>query len=204
MDNANRSGYSPLSQKAIYERRVSSARIDLILVAMLSIINVIFLFTEKQTYFLFSAFIPYRTAFFGALLTGRMPEEYYAEWGDASFFGNGFMVAMLTAAAIVIALYIMCFFLSKNKIGWLVFATVLFVLDTLAFLGYAFTYGVMSDSVIDVIIHAYMIYALVSGIVSFKRLKALPEEVESSEALPDTSDTKEDTSEDDAFDSNEQ
>lgn len=163
-------------EKEKLARRLSSGRIDIILMAMLTIINIIFTFTDAQTYFFFSAFIPYRMAFYGAYLTGKLPEEYYTDWGDASFFGNGFLIAMLVMAAIIVTLYVLCFFLSKKKSSWLIFATVLFSIDTLALIGYAISYSVIAECIIDILLHAYVLYGVISAIIAAGKLKDIPDE----------------------------
>ncbi len=164
------------SPREKYEKKLSSGRIDIILMAMLTLINIIFIFTESQTYFLFSAFIPYRMAFYGAYLTGKLPEDYYVDWGNAQFFGNGFLIAMLVMAAIILTLYILCFFLSKNKRGWLIFATVLFSIDTLALVGYALSYSIIAECIIDILLHAYVLYGIISAIIAAGKLKDIPDE----------------------------
>ncbi len=163
-------------EKEKLARRLSSGRIDIILMAMLTIINIIFTFTDAQTYFFFSAFIPYRMAFYGAYLTGKLPEEYYTDWGNASFFGNGFLIAMLVMAAIIVTLYVLCFFLSKKKSAWLIFAAVLFSIDTLALVGYAISYSVLAECIIDILLHAYVLYGIISAIIAAGKLKDLPDE----------------------------
>ena len=163
-------------EKEKLARKLSSGRIDIILMAMLTIINIIFTFTDAQTYFFFSAFVPYRMAFYGAYLTGKLPEEYYTDWGDASFFGNGFLIAMLVMAAIIITFYVLCFFLSKKKNAWLIFATVLFSIDTLALVGYAISYSVIAECIIDILLHAYVLYGIISAIIAAGKLKDLPDE----------------------------
>jgi hypothetical protein len=52
-------------------------------------------------------------------------------------------------------------------------AAVVFVLDTLYMV---FIYGVGADSVMDILLHAWVLYYLISGSVYVLKLKKLPED----------------------------
>ena len=57
--------------------RYNTARTNILLVIILTLINSALLFLGSDTYFVFSAAIPYYMTLMGLLYTGRMPAEWY-------------------------------------------------------------------------------------------------------------------------------
>ena len=57
--------------------------------------------------------------------------------------------------------------------GWLIFALVIFVIDTLGMLAFL---GFDLSNIVDMIFHAWVIVSLVMGIIAAAKLKKLPEE----------------------------
>lgn len=162
------------SPRALYEQKYRTSRINLLLVVVFTAINLILLVTNANSYFLFSAFVPYFIATLGMLWCGRFPEEYYEGVEDMIFLDNSFFAALLVIAFILTLLYLLAWFMSsKNRVGWLIFALVFFGLDTL---GMLFINGISVDAIFDVIFHGWVIYYLVIGINAHKKLKELPEE----------------------------
>ncbi len=164
-----------LAPRALYESKFKSARYNLLLVIGMTGINIMMLLLGGSSYFLFSATIPYSLSVDGAYLTGRLPDMYYEDWpaGEA-FLGNGFFFTMIGIAFAILAVYLLCFLFSKKyKTGWMITAAVLFVLDTLYMV---FIYGVGIDSLMDILLHAWVLYYLISGVVYGLKLKKLPED----------------------------
>ena len=164
-----------LAPRALYQSKFNSARYNLLLVVAMTAINVILLMLGGSSYFLFSATVPYSLAIDGMYMTGRMPEEWYADWpASVPFLDSGYMTVMMVIAFAIILVYLACFFFSKNfKTGWMIAAAVVFVLDTLYMV---FIYGVGADSVMDILLHAWVLYYLISGSVYGIKLKKLPED----------------------------
>lgn len=164
-----------LAPRALYQSKFNSARYNLLLVVAMTAINVILLMLGGSSYFLFSATVPYSLAIDGMYMTGRMPEEWYADWpASVPFLDSGYMTVMMVIAFAIILVYLACFFFSKNfKTGWMIAAAVVFVLDTLYMV---FIYGVGADSVMDILLHAWVLYYLISGSVYGLKLKKLPED----------------------------
>lgn len=159
--------------RAILQGKFNSARSSLLIVIAFTLINIALIFTESNTYFLFSLFVPYLLAVNGALYTGRVPGFYVPAaymWSDAAFY------IALAVAAVCILLFVLCWIFSKkNKVGWLIAALVFSIIDTALGLLY---YGVSTDIIIDIVFHAWLIFSLISGISAYNKLKALPEEEE--------------------------
>ena len=165
----------PIAPRALYQQKFTSARYNLLLVIGMTLINIVMLFLGGSSYFLFSATIPYSLSIDGAYYTGKLPEEFYTDMpADAQFFPDSYLAIMLGIAIAILAVYFLCFMLSKKfKTGWMITAAVMFVLDTLYML---FIYGVGVDSVMDILLHAWVLYYLISGVVYGLKLKKLPED----------------------------
>ncbi len=163
------------------ENQFKSARGNLLLVVAFTAINIILLVTNSDSYFLFSAYIPYILVSVGMLLCGMFPKEYYGQdFAEMEFFSTPVFVVLLVIALIFVALYLIGWIFSKNnKGGWLIFALVVFSVDTLgmfAFQGFAF------ESILDIIFHIWVIVCLARGVSAWVKLKNMPiEEVDDSE-----------------------
>ncbi|MBE6670882.1 MAG: hypothetical protein E7593_01610 [Ruminococcaceae bacterium] len=155
------------------ERKFETARGNILLVIVMTIVNVLLLVLNANTYFLFSAYIPFILADCGMYFCGLYPEEIYTgEMAGVEFLPKAFLVIMLVIVAVILALYFLSWLLSKKqKKGWLVFALIFFTLDTLAMFGLN---GFVADSIIDYAIHIWVIVSLVSGISALSKLKKLP------------------------------
>ncbi len=162
----------PATPLALYQSKFNSARYNLLLVVVMSAINVVLLMLGGSSYFLFSATVPYSLAVDGMYMTGRLPEDWYTDWpASVPFLDSGYMTVMMVIAFAIILVYLACFFFSKNfKTGWMIAAAVMFVLDTLYMV---FIYGVGIDSLMDILLHAWVLYYLISGVVYGLKLKKL-------------------------------
>lgn len=171
----NRNRPAPTNMRAYYQSKFKSSRYNLLLVVGMTVINIIMLLLGGSSYFLFSATIPYSLAVDGMYYTGKLPDEYYTDWPESMpLFDSSYLTVMILIASAIIILYVCCFLFSKKfKTGWMITAAVLFVLDTLYML---FFYGVGVDSIMDILLHAWVLYYLISGVVYGIKLKKLPEE----------------------------
>lgn len=163
----------PLTERETLQNKYNAARGNLLLAIVFTLINIALLFADG-TYFLFSIYVPYFIASLGMIITGKMPQEFYQEgWEGTEFLGDSALVVMLVISLVIVGLYFLSWILSKkNKVGWLIFALVLFSIDTIAML---FLQGI-TESIIDIVFHVWVIVCLVSGIRSYNKLKDLPEE----------------------------
>lgn len=174
---ANFSRQGRLSQHEIYEQKYRRSRGNLLLVVIFTAINLLLLVTNADSYFLFSAFIPYFIATIGMLLCGRFPEEYYTgELAGMTFLDNSVFIILLVISVVLTLLYLLAWILSsKNRVGWLIFSLVFFGLDTI---GMLLISGISLDSVFDLLFHAWAIYDLILGIRAHYKWKKLPPEEE--------------------------
>lgn len=176
------------SELAKLLRRAQSARMDIIVVVLFTVVNIALLLFGSLTYFLFSVSLPYYLCYFMSLYTGRMPAEVYgSEWDNFQFLPDGFFWSAVVVSAVVLAMYAVCFFASQSKkknedgsvtvsysMGWLIAALVLFSIDTLIYIAMlVLLIGFQMSILIDLAIHIYIIVTLVMGVISAYKLKKL-------------------------------
>lgn len=165
----------PISQRQRLEGNYAAARKNILLVLAFTTINLILLVANSNTYFLFSAYIPFAIVDWGMFLSGRYPAEVYSQFEDFEPLGMSLLVISLVIAVVICLLYLLCWLFSdKKRVGWLITALVLFATDTiLMLLG-----GIGLESIMDVIFHGWVIISLSMGISAYFKLKKLPPEEE--------------------------
>ncbi len=162
-----------LSPKEELENKYKSSLSNLLLVMGFTAINIVLLITNSNTYFLFSAFFPYLCVDTGMYYCGMYPQEYYV--GDEVFLDKSFFAVMIAAAVVMLLLYLISWIMAKKqKVGWLIFALVMFVADTVAMLVLT---EIGADSIIDIVFHGWVIVSLIMGVNAYKKMKNLPDEV---------------------------
>ena len=97
---------APVSERQLLQSKYAGARSNLILVILFTLINVVLLVTNSNSYFLFSAAIPYAFAMIGMDACGKFPAEYYDPTYEYEFLPDSFFVFMLVLAAAVLLLYL--------------------------------------------------------------------------------------------------
>ncbi len=162
------------SERDVLESKYKNSISNLILIIAFSVINVVLLVTNSDTYFLFSAFIPYCLADYGMYFCGMYPEEYYYDMQDMEFADKSLFAVALAIAVAILLIYLLCWFLAKKKkIAGPIAALVMFVIDTVAMVVVA---GISTDLIIDYVFHAWIIFSLANSIIIYNKLKKLPEE----------------------------
>lgn len=162
------------SERDILESKYKNSTYNLLLIIAFSVINVVLLVTNSDTYFLFSAFIPYCLADYGMYFCGMYPEEYYYDMQDMEFADKSLFAVALAIAVAILLIYLLCWFLAKKKkIAGPIAALVMFVIDTVAMVVVA---GISTDLIIDYVFHAWIIFSLANSIIIYNKLKKLPEE----------------------------
>ncbi|MBQ8718199.1 MAG: hypothetical protein IJY66_02925 [Clostridia bacterium] len=169
-----------LSKEGLLEQRYNNTRWNLLLVAIVTLINVIFV--AGDSYFLFSATLPYTISYLAALFCGVFPPEYYGdEYALWEFWPKEVFYVAIAVSVLIIGLYVLAYFMSgKSRVGWLIFALIFFGVDTLFLLGF---YGIALDMILDYAFHAWIIVILSMGVKAHFDLKKLPEQPVS-EVLP--------------------
>ena len=141
------------AQREMLQKKYDSARSNLLLAMILTVVNIVMLLAENGYMLLFSISVPYYVAVFGYLM--------------------GMLEGSIVIAAVILVVYFLCWLLSKNKSGWLLAAAILFTVDTLAL---AALYVLAEDfsGILDAVIHIIVLYYLYAGVGAGKKLKLLP------------------------------
>lgn len=154
------------SKQTIKRNQYASARANLLLVVIFSLVNVMLCLLGTDTYFLFSAIVPYFIADVGAEWCGMYPEEYYTEMGitEADLWPTGFIAVFAAIAVFIIAVYFVLWLLSKKHVAFMIAALVLFVIDSIAMF-ILFVPGL--DMILDYVFHVWVLVSLTLGIVHY-------------------------------------
>ena len=151
-----------ISPREIAQQKYNTARINLILMVGLTVLNVVMAFVGSDSMMLFSAIVPYIAA-----VWATMPEFATV------------MVPLISLAVISVVAYFLCWIFSKKHFGFMIAALVLFVIDTLGLVGFYLLAGEVSG-ILDIVIHIWVLYYLILGVVNGVKLSKMPEEVQSS------------------------
>ncbi len=155
------------------QAKVKNGRHSLLLVIIFTVVNLVGLVTGSNTYFLFSAAVPYYMTAFGMGMDMGLGAE-----GISTF-----TITALALSVVILAVYFVCWLLAKKKIGWYIVATVLFAADILILLGICLSMDALTESIMDVVFHAWVIAELVQSINCHKKLQKLPPETVEGQVL---------------------
>ncbi len=149
------------SKREVAEGKVKTARANLLLMIILSAVNIVLFLLGSDSMMLFSATIPYFAVVFGFL----------SEMSSA-------LIVSICFAVVILVLYLLCWIFSKKHYAWMIGALVMFIIDSLAMVG---LYILAEDvsGIIDVLIHIWVLYYLVIGVINGYRLKKMPTEPQS-------------------------
>lgn len=158
--NKNMNGMTP---KERYTQLFNTARYNILAICAFTVLNAIMCIAGSNTYFLFSAALPYYLVYSGVTLANS---------------------AILTIAIVFLIVsmgaYVACFLLGKKHVGWMIAALVMFAIDTVFFI-YNFLLLIATDaagaasSIIDLVFHAWALYYFIAGVVYFFKMKNAPE-----------------------------
>ncbi|MBE6620921.1 MAG: hypothetical protein E7625_06140 [Ruminococcaceae bacterium] len=165
-------GAPAIPPRQMLMNKYSTARWNLLGAVIFTAINLFLLLSGANSYFLFSIYLPYFLGGMGMLLCGKFPPEFYEGLGEVTFLDTSVLVVMMIVAVVILGLYLLAFFMSKKKSGWLIAALVLFSIDSALML----LLGDFASSILDIVFHAWVIYYLIVGITSANKLKNMPEE----------------------------
>jgi hypothetical protein len=170
---ANTPNVAPMTLRQETQMKYNRSRANLLLVLLFTVIN-LFTVTFGDSYFLFSATIP---MLFPLGCAGIAADpEFMAEMGLAAEDATTLMIVGLVIGIVLVIPYLLCWIFSKKRVGWMVAALVFFALDCLFLL---MTFDV--SSIPDILIHAWVMFYLITGVKHGFALKKLPED----EPLPE-------------------
>ena len=163
---ANVPNTAPMSPRDEVEMKYKRSRYYLLLVAIVSIVN-LFSLAFSQSYFLFSARLP---ALFVELALPMSENEIVEP--------SAFIVPIIIGIILTVP-YLLCFFLSKKRPGWMIPALVFFSIDCL-FIIFLALFDVTAV-IVDILFHALVMFYLITGVINGFKLKSMPED----EPLPE-------------------
>ncbi len=157
------------NQLEINKKNYNSARFTLIGLLIITCINIVLAISGSDTYYLFTAYVPYNFAVTGIIMAGRFIPEFYeqyeAEIGEPyPVLGDIALYVGIALAVVAIAVYVLLWLLSKKKYGFLVAATALFGFDTFLVL-----LSIADGMFLDMIFHVIITIMLVRGCISGKK-----------------------------------
>ena len=149
-------------------RQVANGRYSLLLIVILTVVNLVMTILDTNTYFLFSASVPYYLVFMGMGIENGFVDGAWNVKGSLTYTG-------LVIALVIVAVYLLCWLMSKKRAGWLTAALVLFIIDTVVLVVVAFAlYDSPVTKLVDLLLHIWAIVELVQAVRSSKKLKELP------------------------------
>ena len=151
-----------MNERQLLSQKEKAGRSNLLIAIILTVVNIVLFLVGSETMLLFSISVPYYAVIFGSI--------FAAELGAPEMLVTGCVIA-----GVILAVYFLCWLLSKNRLGWLVAAMILVIIDTLALVAFYLLAGEISG-VLDLVFHAMILYYLIVGIRSSKKLKTLPPE----------------------------
>lgn len=165
--------------RAKYMKNSAGGRGSLLAVVLATLVSMITL-SLADIYFVFSAYLPFSfftEGWYGwqisngtyAYMDELAAEDiaYYTEMGD---FGLIFGIVMTLIGVLG---YFLCWLLSKKHPTALIVGTVFFAIDCVLLLLNTVLSGEIS-MIIDILLHAYIMYTLVMGVLANSKLKKLP------------------------------
>ena len=148
--------------QAYYERQTAMGRSTLLVVLCLTAANLLLLLSNTNFYLLFSASVPY---YLTILARGYDLAAHGAVNQAYTWIAVGI-------SAVVLGAYLACWLLSRKNPTWLTVGLVLFVVDTVCLaLLCRLVFGGFSESILDFVMHGWVIYELAVAIRAARRLQ---------------------------------
>ena len=151
------------------EIKYARSRANLLLVLIFTVVN-LFSVTFGDTYFLFSATIPMLCPATMSLLAAE--PEFLATIGMTPETATPLIIVGLVIGLVLSVPYLLCWIFSKKRVGWMVAALVFFSIDSLLLL-----ISFDLTMILDIIIHAVVMYYLITGVINGFKLRDMPEDM---------------------------
>jgi len=139
-----------MSSVSLPVRRYSSARSNLMLMMVFTLVNTVLAALKGDIYFLFSCYAAHMSAVLG--------REFYDLTGSVPYLLIGLGVALL-----VLLPYLVCWIQSKKRRGWLIAALVLFAIDTVMLAVDALAMA-QASFIMDLVFHIWLLVSLFLGV----------------------------------------
>jgi hypothetical protein len=151
-----------MQQRGFLQRQVNMARYMLLGTVIITVINLALLVAQVDMYIVYSASVPYYLGWFGWFMDG-------GSLGQMTIAG-------MAMAAVVLAVYLLVWFLAGGKPIWLKVGLGMLVADTALLLALVLWMGgSIMEFFWEFALHGAVIYELVMGISAQKKLDAMPQ-----------------------------
>lgn len=151
-------------------KQIAGGQYSLMLILIFTAINIAFLMLDVDRYFLFSASVPYYLVMIGKGVENGFSSGAWDINGPLTITG-------LVIALVILAVYLLCWLLSRKKTGWMTAAMVLFIVDSIALVGITFVlYEDPMVNAMDFLLHIWAIVELVQAVRANKKLQAMQQE----------------------------
>lgn len=151
---------APHSKRKVAQDNYEACRVNMFFMLLLTVTNLVMMAFDADGLMLFSASVPYYAAGFG-LATGQ------TLWTCLGF----------VAAIALVAVYAVCWRLSKTRRRWMTVAAVLFGIDCLFVVGLYILFPKLM-SIWDLLVHAWVMFDLTKGVIQARKLKAMTQDDE--------------------------
>lgn len=162
-----------MTERAKKEKALKTANYNILIVAACSAVNVLLYIINSSTSFLFSAFAPSLAMDFGYV------------WSEESGDGIYYIVSII-AAVLIVLFYLAVFLIGRKKPGAIIAALIAFAIDTVILLLCVFVMiekEYITDYILDIAFHAWVMFYCISGTAAYCKLKKLPAEAETVPAV---------------------
>ncbi len=171
-----------MTSRETYERNLRTARGEILVVAVLSVINVLTVLAKQDFFFYFSASVPFYLALFFAEICGMRSEAFYEEFygpGEYAFYDASIFYVVFVVALLLAALYFLFWFMSRKSRGWALATLIVYSLDLVGHLFFcAFIYGFDLTDVLVLLFHALVIYSMVQVVRAWNGIQSSPTQAE--------------------------
>lgn len=140
--------------------KFKKARDNLIWIIIVTIINLFLIALDASFYFPFSINAP--QTFYG------LGSAFAAETQNNVYIGVGIIIAL-----VIIALYLLFWFLSKRNRAFIIGALVLFGIDSIGVLLLFLSSGMDTYFIIDLVFHVWILYYLITGTMAWYKLRGI-------------------------------
>ena len=149
------------------ENRYLGDRSWLLIIALFTFINMVFIVTEMDRSFYFSAFIP---------LVASTYAHYF-------FTGSLRIVTAVVFCVLFVVIYLVSYFSSRKNYLWFLVAAIVYTIDLAAMIMFVLTNGFQTYWILDLALHAAALFFLYRGFFIGRKLYGYEEKYNSVQNL---------------------
>lgn len=147
------------------KKQIAAGRYALLVIQLLTVVNLAMVLLDRGSCFLFTASVPYYLTLLARGLDNGFADAAWTVFGAYTY-------AALAVSVVILALYFLCWLLSREHPGWLAAAFVLFLLDSVAMLILThLLYGSLLPMALDVFLHGWALWQLWQAVRANRKRK---------------------------------